>query len=119
MSDRTGPGKAARVTDFTPTPSQRAPSTSFHEKVTPVRLSGLALVFVVILQVFLGFFALAFPQDTTPMSGTTSALESLVVTSHQATGAIVLAVAVLHACRVWRVLRPGDDDASASVPAAA
>ena len=110
-------GGAIIVTGFAVLVSVRA--TSFHEKVTPVRLSGLALVFVVILQVFLGFFALAFPQDTTPMSGTTSALESLVVTSHQATGAIVLAVAVLHACRVWRVLRPGDDDASASVPAAA
>ena len=81
-----------------------ARAVGIYEDLPAVRGSGLALVFLVILQLFLGFFALAFPQNPAPSSGTSGSLESLVTTGHQATGALVLSVVVVHLLRVWRLV---------------
>ncbi len=86
--------------------------TSLYAQCPPVRLSSILLLFLVITQWLLGFFALA-------VGGSGTVLKALVETSHQATGALILAVATLHFLWVWRCLDPpehGGDTASSPRP---
>ncbi len=80
--------------------------TSLYAQCPPVRLSSILLLFLVITQWILGFFALA-------VAGSGTVLKALVETSHQATGALILAISTIHFLWVWRCLDPPGGEGNA------
>ena len=92
-------------------------ATTSEPTSLPVRSSGLALLFLVITQWFLGFFALAV-TGSEARAASSGPLETLVATSHQATGALILAAIAVHTLRVFRHLELGSEASMAGGSAA-
>ncbi len=86
-------------------------ATGLYPQCPQVRGTGLALLFLIIGQLMLGFLALAV-TGTEVRGASTGALEILVATAHQATGALVLGIATLHLIWVLRRLTPAVSDSS-------
>jgi cytochrome c oxidase assembly protein subunit 15 len=78
-------------------------ATGLYPTCAPLRATGLALLFLVIGQSMLGFFALAVTGSEV-RGGSRGALETLVATAHQAIGALVLGSAALLLVWVHRSL---------------
>jgi len=87
-------------------------ATGLYPGCPPLRVGGVLLMLLVVLQWLLGFLALAVTGPA-PRSAATGALEILVATAHQGTGALLLAAATVHLLHVRRHLVPGN---AAGVP---
>jgi hypothetical protein len=81
-------------------------ATGLYPGCPPLRLGGVALILLVVMQWLLGFLALAVTGPT-PQSAASGALEILVATAHQGTGALLLGAATVHFFQVRRHLVPG------------
>ena len=88
-------------------------ATTFYPGSPAVRGSGLPILFLVVTQWMLGFFALAVTGGEV-REKSSGALQTVVTTLHQATGALILAAVTVHLVSVWRHLRPGEPAVSAS-----
>lgn len=80
-------------------------ATGLYPGSVALRLGGGALLLLVSAQWLLGFLALASAGET-PQSAPTGPLDLLLVTAHQATGALLLAAAAVHAVHVLGRLEP-------------
>jgi cytochrome c oxidase assembly protein subunit 15 len=92
-------------------------ATGLYPAVPSLRIGGVALMLLVVLQWLLGFLALAVTGPD-PRSAATGALEILVATAHQGTGALLLGAATVHLIQVRRRLSPGTANPPA-IPAGA
>lgn len=75
----------------------------------PVRRAGVALLALAVLQLILGFAALA-ARGMHADTATRGPFTTLVITAHQATGALLLAATALHLVWIRRLLRPTQEE---------